>query len=392
HLTGGRIETHFHIFGSLAFLTFYRDWRVLVTASAVAALDHIIRGMVWPESVYGTPSPSPWRWLEHTGWVAFLDVFLIQSCLQSNRDCRATAERQAALEASRDGVEDVVRQRTLQLEHSENQFRTLIEHSTDFISVIDPAGTIQYESPSVEQLGYKPEDLVGHSPREFLHPEDSSAVMDELQRLVTTPGVIVALGFRVRTGTGNWRWLEGSARFSPEVFGTGAIIVNTRDVTERREAEKERDRIFTDSLNLLMVAGFDGRFLRVNPIWESTLGYPPAELVGQHFMPLVHPDDREATAAEVAKVAAGNASRAFEIRVLHRDGTYRWIVWNGTPFQEGKTFYTSGQDVTERKRVEEELRLYANQVAESRDHIEQQTVELVQRAEELSLAREVAEA
>ena len=51
HLTGGRIETHFHVFGSLAFLAFYRDWRVLIPATVVVALDHMLRGYFWPQSV-----------------------------------------------------------------------------------------------------------------------------------------------------------------------------------------------------------------------------------------------------------------------------------------------------------------------------------------------------
>lgn len=76
-ITGGRIETHFHIFGSLAFLAFYRDWRVLMTASLVTALDHLFRGIWWPQTVYGSALISPWRWIEHTWWVAFEDVFLI---------------------------------------------------------------------------------------------------------------------------------------------------------------------------------------------------------------------------------------------------------------------------------------------------------------------------
>src|SRR6478752_4842540 len=58
HLTGGRIETHFQIFGSLAFLAFYRDWRVLVTASIVVALDHFLRGTYWPQSIFGTVTPD----------------------------------------------------------------------------------------------------------------------------------------------------------------------------------------------------------------------------------------------------------------------------------------------------------------------------------------------
>ena len=59
HLTGGRIETHFHVFGSLAFLAFYRDWRVLVPATVVVALDHLLRGIFWPQSVYGVAGREP---------------------------------------------------------------------------------------------------------------------------------------------------------------------------------------------------------------------------------------------------------------------------------------------------------------------------------------------
>ena len=98
HLTGGRIETHFHVFGSLAFLAFYRDWRVLVPATVVVALDHMLRGLFWPQSVYGVVVASQWRWLEHAAWVIFEDIFLFMSCRRSLVEMRATADRTAALE------------------------------------------------------------------------------------------------------------------------------------------------------------------------------------------------------------------------------------------------------------------------------------------------------
>jgi hypothetical protein len=75
HLSGGRIETHFHVFGSLAFLAFYRDWTVLVPATVVVAADHFVRGMFWPESVFGVTVASQWRWVEHAAWVVFEDIF-----------------------------------------------------------------------------------------------------------------------------------------------------------------------------------------------------------------------------------------------------------------------------------------------------------------------------
>jgi signal transduction histidine kinase len=98
HLTGGRLETHFHVFGSLAFLAFYRDWRVLVPATVVVALDHMLRGIFWPQSVYGVLITSQWRWVEHAAWVIFEDVFLIVSCRRSSAEMRERAERTADLE------------------------------------------------------------------------------------------------------------------------------------------------------------------------------------------------------------------------------------------------------------------------------------------------------
>jgi hypothetical protein len=99
HLTGGRIETHFHVFGSLGILAGYRDWSVLLTATVVVAGDHIVRGLLWPESVYGIVNPEWWRFLEHAFWVVFANAFLIVQCLRGVRDMRAIAERGAELEA-----------------------------------------------------------------------------------------------------------------------------------------------------------------------------------------------------------------------------------------------------------------------------------------------------
>jgi two-component system, sensor histidine kinase and response regulator len=98
HLTGGRIETHFHVFGSLAFLAFYRDWRVLVPATVVVALDHMLRGLFWPQSVYGVLVASEWRWVEHAAWVVFEDIVLVMSCVRGTREQRQIADRTAVLE------------------------------------------------------------------------------------------------------------------------------------------------------------------------------------------------------------------------------------------------------------------------------------------------------
>jgi methyl-accepting chemotaxis protein len=115
HLTGGRIETHFHVFGSLAFLAFYRDWSLLVIGTVIVAVDHLIRGFFLPQSVYGIHDASHWRWLEHAAWVIFEDVILIKSCLRGRQEMITVAERQAELEEIMENVRGEVLGRMAEL-------------------------------------------------------------------------------------------------------------------------------------------------------------------------------------------------------------------------------------------------------------------------------------
>jgi signal transduction histidine kinase len=121
HLTGGRIETHFHVFGSLAFMAFYRDWRVFVPATVVVAADHMLRGIFWPQSVFGILVASHWRWLEHAGWVLFEDTFLLISCAQSVREMWNIARQRAELEGTNQRIEAEVAARTAELKAAQKQ-------------------------------------------------------------------------------------------------------------------------------------------------------------------------------------------------------------------------------------------------------------------------------
>src|SRR6476660_6448980 len=114
HVTGGRIETHFHVFGSLAILAFYRDWRVLFSASAVVYVDHLVRGIFWPQSVYGVMSAPIWRSLEHAGWVIFEVTFLLISIRKSLAETFEVALKQAKLENINETIEKTVTERTIE--------------------------------------------------------------------------------------------------------------------------------------------------------------------------------------------------------------------------------------------------------------------------------------
>ena len=121
HLFGGRSEVHFHVFGSLAFLAFYRDWKVLLTASAVVTADHLLRGAYLPQSVFGVLEPGRWRWLEHAGWVVFEVVVLIISIRQSIAEMHAIAHRCAQLEETNASIEARIKERTEDLKLSESE-------------------------------------------------------------------------------------------------------------------------------------------------------------------------------------------------------------------------------------------------------------------------------
>jgi two-component system, sensor histidine kinase and response regulator len=124
HLSGGRIETHFHVFGSLAFLAFYRDWRIFIPATVVVAVDHFLRGVYFPQSVFGILAPSPWRWVEHAAWVIFENIFLVQACLQTTKEMREGAEKQAELEATRAAAEAASRAKSEFLANMSHEIRT----------------------------------------------------------------------------------------------------------------------------------------------------------------------------------------------------------------------------------------------------------------------------
>src|SRR5208282_4318302 len=123
-------------------------------------------------------------------------------------------------------------------------------------------------------------------------------------------------------------------------------------IRERRRAEKEIDQLFTLSLDMLCIAGFDGYFKRVNPAWEKVLGIPTAELLARPYVDFVHPDDRAATFAEGAKLVEGGETVSFEDRYRRGNGSYIWLLWNATPSGSEKLIYAVARDVTERKRAE----------------------------------------
>jgi methyl-accepting chemotaxis protein len=147
HLTGGRIETHFHVFGSLAFLMFYRDWRIYIPGTLVVAADHLTRGLLFPLSIYGSMSSTLLLTLEHAAWVLFENFFLVYACITSQNEMREMATQRAILEQTNANVENAVVERTLelqdrtsQLEQSRSKLEQIVSALTGIIDNVRVTG------------------------------------------------------------------------------------------------------------------------------------------------------------------------------------------------------------------------------------------------------------
>lgn len=236
HLTGGRLETHFLIFGSLTFLAFYSDWTVLMTATVLVALDHVLRGIYLPFSVYGVTYTEPWRWMEHSAWVLFADIFLVKRCMMDLKVRWQAAEKRAKLELTNEIIEAQVQDRTLQVQQSEERFRNLCMSVPLVIFESDVDG------------GW---NVVGMPWFQLTNSSISTAkewwmLLVEVDRDRTIESWQAALRhgtewsqeFRIRTEAGQVKWVRGRAvPYSTDGIGSRKLIGTLEDVTDRRDLE-----------------------------------------------------------------------------------------------------------------------------------------------------------
>jgi len=137
----------------------------------------------------------------------------------------------------------------------------------------------------------------------------------------------------------------------------------------RRLEDQERDRLFSLSLDILCVCDFEGVFHQVNPALERVLGYTTAELRRRSFLDFLAPADRDGARAQLERVVGGAPLIGFENRWVHKDGSVRWLQWNGTPDPERRRIYAAARDVTDRHAFEAELARLASIVESSDDAI-----------------------
>jgi len=267
---------------------------------------------------------------------------------------------------ARDITEHVRLEETVR--RSEEYFRYLTENTYDIITVADAQGVMHYVSPSIKRVsGYEPQELIGKSAFDYMHPDDVGRIAQTYADGVTKPGYTVQVEFRWLHKDGSWHTHEAvgiNALDNPSIQG---VVVHARDISERKSLQEELQRseryyrsLTENTSDVIIVLNHKGEIRYVSPSVERASGYRPDEIVGKNLFDFAHPDDIERTGRDLAyAVRSAGVTGYAEIRIRHRDGT--WHNYEAAannlledPAINGILIHT--RDITERKRWEEALR------------------------------------
>ena len=252
------------------------------------------------------------------------------------------------------------------LRDSEAQFRGLAQAVPNHAWTAWPNGRLDWFNQQVfAYSGLSKDRLEGQGWREIVHPEDLADAGAAWARALDT-GMPYEVEFRIRRADGAYRW--HLVRAQPIRAADGGVIqwagTNT-DIEDRRAATEalatlnaeleervaertaERDRVWSNSQDLLAVVGADGIIRTANPAWASILGHQPEAVAGRSCFDFIWPDDAGPAQGALQAASTDRDLTGFENRHCHRDGTPRWISWNTS--RVGDLIYAYGRDVTAEK-------------------------------------------
>lgn len=244
--------------------------------------------------------------------------------------------------------------------------RGLVDTGLGLVTLYGADHTLRYLSPSVGQiLGYDPEELLGISAFDLVHPEDLATAAHEAQAAASgrrSPPL------RYRHKDGSWVYLEEvTSNLLPHVPSVEGPVVDSRDFAERERAEdalrQTRDRyrvLVGGSLGVMEIAEPDGTVVYASPAVEGVLGYAPKELIEKNALDYVHPEDEQrAREAFVKATRSGGPAASSEFRMRHADGSWRHLrvrVSNYLDDPSVGALMVDLNDVTKQKEAEEALR------------------------------------
>ncbi len=291
HLTSGRIESHFHVFVSLALLVAYRDYTVFIPAVAITAIDHMTRGSWWPQAVFGTLSYETVRPLEHAVWL-LVEAFGLSYIVHENRrQWKMNAELQCNLKFERDLLENRVLERTLLL-HEAEDFKDRILNSIDAnVCILNSSGVIEFANEKWQTFSATAHDAsgcgVGANYIEACERDSqaiegrSSEIAMAIQRIISGETEVYSTEYAGQQASDE-RYYQ--LRLSPvPLNGNRGVAVVLVDITELKLAEqKVRDfaRLVLSSPDEVVVADLESlQLIEVNKAAIANLGFTREELL-----------------------------------------------------------------------------------------------------------------
>jgi PAS domain S-box-containing protein len=253
------------------------------------------------------------------------------------------------------------------LQSSERRFRALIENSSDAIALIDPSGVVLYHSASYERvMGYRVSERTGRNTFDLIHSDDKPRVSELLAGILREGGRVAVPPLRVRHTDGTWHWIEGVANNLFSEPAVGALVVNFRDITERKEAEKALAHshdlmryIIEHNRSAVAVHDKEMKYIYVSQRYLDDYKVKEQDIIGKHHYD-VFPDLPQKWRDVHQRVLKGAVESAEDDPYVREDGSVDWTRWECRPWYEadgsigGLIVYT--EVVTERKRAEQALR------------------------------------
>ena len=304
-----------------------------------------------------------------------------KSCKKATRLPKAKESKppektlQALHELSLHQVE-LERQNEDKLRFEEQRFRAFVEHSSDMIVLVNREGVITYVNPAIENiLGFKPEERIGANGFEIIHPDDIKALADAFLTLSSDTNSPVIKGeLRLRHKDGSWRTLEAVGSNQANNNVVEYIIINYRDITERKQAEellRQSEEKYRTLLESVQEGYFEldvaGNFTFFNNALCRIYNYSQEELMGMNYRHYTDQETRKNGFQEFNKVYnTGEPLKGFTWPIIGKDGTKRYVETSASLLKDssGKPIGFRGilHDITARKRAEDELKKYREQL------------------------------
>jgi len=237
---------------------------------------------------------------------------------------------------------------TLALHQSENRLRAVAANLPGgAVFIVDHQLRYQLaEGKALASVGMTSADLVGKTLWEALEPEIVSRYEQNYRQALN------GKPYQIEHYSHGRYYISRGVPLYSDRGEIEAVLAMSYDITERKRVEQERERFLALGSDLLVIMGNDGYFDWVSPTLERTLGWTIEEMMARPWLDFLHPDDIKPTLAEVSSLFAGNQTIAFENRYRHKDGSYRWFLWNAQPYLEEQVIYGAAVDITEAKKLE----------------------------------------